>query len=93
MLKKKHCENDDDIFLSSGKELLWVAFVGWLVGLLVVGKNCGKMWKLNAAMRYKTKRTELELIVHLRLFLFTEPSDFVFTPLTLLYYIFLETQI
>ena len=59
------------VFLSSGKELLWVAFVGWKVGLMVgwsvVGKKCGKMWKLIAA-KCKTKMTEPELNVQLRLF-------------------------
>ena len=42
---------------------------GWMVGVLVVGKKCGKMWKQNAAM-CKRKMTEPELIVQLRLFLF-----------------------
>ena len=40
--------------------------VGWSDGRLVVGKKCGKMWKLIAAM-CKTKTTEPELIVQLRL--------------------------
>ena len=56
------------MFLSSSKELLRVAFVGWLLGLLVAGKKFEKMCKLSAALRYKMKTTELELIVHLRLF-------------------------
>ena len=51
-------------FLSSGKELLWVAFVGWSDGRLVVGKKCGKICKPTAALR-KTKTTEPELIVQL----------------------------
>ena len=40
---------------------------GWMVGMLVVGKKCGKMWKLIVAI-CKTKTTEPELIVQLRLF-------------------------
>ena len=43
----------------------------WLVKWLVVGKKCGKMWKLIAAM---CKTTEPELIVQLRLFIFTQRS-------------------
>ena len=41
--------------------------VGLMVGWSVVGRKCGKMWKLIAAM-CKTKTTEPELIVQLRLF-------------------------
>ena len=64
-------------YLSSDKELLWVAFVGWLVGLLVVGKKSGKMWKLTVAM-CKTKTTEPELIMHHLLFLLSLPV-FIFS--------------
>ena len=46
-----------------------VTFVGWLVGLLVVGKKCGKIWKLTEAM-CKTKTTEPELIVQLPLLIY-----------------------
>ena len=41
--------------------------VCWSDGWSVVGKKCGKMWKLIAAM-CKTMMTEPELIVQLRLF-------------------------
>ena len=51
--------------LSSGKELLWLAFVGWSDGLLV---GC---WKIMGKL---SKQRQLpELIVHLRLLTETQP--------------------
>ena len=40
------------IFLSFGKKLLWIAFVGCLVD----GEKCGKKWKLTAAMAIELQK-------------------------------------